>query len=143
MNSLKMNQLGDYAEALLLAEIRRRGGNVAQPYSQMQGWDLITETLSGKLIKVQVKYCDHSPMNVGFIFTKKLKPNYDLAAFYLARLNIWYFVPATKMHARSSYSFYPNGESNKSRSKYGCVFEEFKNNWSWLEDSEVKKEFQG
>jgi hypothetical protein len=96
-------QLGKLAEMQFCIDAAKRGFNVSIPQSDFTGYDLVIESNSKKLYKIQVKStrqksegrnCYKVSVARGSQSKKTYKKNeLDFFAVYIYEINQWYLIP--------------------------------------------------
>ena len=123
-------QLGKLAEMQFCIDAAKRGFNVSIPQSDFTGYDLVIESKSKKLYKIQVKStrqksADRNCYKVSVARGSQRKKTYkknelDFFAVYIYEINQWYLIPFNVVKS-INVRIYPN--------KPAHVYSQFQEAW--------------
>lgn len=135
INGIKSELLAEYF-------LINQGYIISKPINDFSEYDFIIDDEKGHLYKVQVKtiYFDNNKSRwLGSCVTSHIRGNgrrtnkkytkksFDYGIFICAKYNCVYMIPISLIENRRSITFYPNGKTNKSNTKYSD-FEQFRQN---------------
>ena len=138
MNTKQIN--GTRSELLAEYFLISQGYIVSKPINDFSEYDFVADDCDGQLYKVQVKtiYFDNNKKRwVGSCVTSHIRGNgrrtnkkytkksFDFGLFICAEHNSAYMIPISLIEGRRGITFYPDGKTNKSNTRYSD-FEKFR-----------------
>src|SRR5512135_1569469 len=122
---------GDRAECLFMAEAMRRGLYTAKLFNQSAGYDVLVDSGSGPIWRVQVKLAQHTSRRKLFSIPvrrgrNRARPITPADADFVEPFSTWYIIPVPAFSPLNAICIFP--EVAGSRSKY----ERFRDAWHLL-----------